>query len=101
MAHDEEAGGVDAVSQLFQPGQFPVGHDAQQHGAGLVGVAALAVEDGHAAVELLQNGLADGVGDLGADRVNHAGQAAEDQVVLERSGAAVARDLGVGAACQR
>lgn len=37
----------------------------------------------------------------GTNRVNHAGQAAEDQVVLERSGAAVARDLGVGAACQR
>ena len=45
--------------------------------------------------------FADGVGDLGADRVNHAGQAAEDQVVLERSGTAVARDLGVSAACQR
>ena len=29
MAHDEKAGGVDAVSQLFQPGQLPVGHDAQ------------------------------------------------------------------------
>lgn len=46
-------------------------------------------------------GLADGVSDLGADRVNHAGQPAEDQVVLERGGAAVGRDLGVGAACQR
>ena len=45
--------------------------------------------------------LADGVGHLGADRVDHAGQAAEDQVVLERGGAAVGRDLGVGAACQR
>ena len=66
MAHDEEAGGVDAVGQLFQPGQFPVGHDAQQHGAGLVGVAALAVEDGHAPVQLLEDGGTDGVG-LAAD----------------------------------
>ena len=66
MAHDEEAGGVNAVSQLFLPGQLPVGHDAQQHGAGLVGVAALAVEDGHAPVQLLEDGGTDGVG-LAAD----------------------------------
>ncbi len=46
-------------------------------------------------------GLADSVGDLGTDRVDHAGQAAEDQIMLERCGAAVGGNLGVGAACQR
>ena len=45
--------------------------------------------------------LADSVGHLGTDRVDHAGQAAEDQVMLERSGAAVGGNLGVGAARQR
>ena len=45
--------------------------------------------------------LVDSVGHLGTDRVDHAGQATEDQVMLERSGAAVVGNLGVGAACQR
>ena len=42
-------------------------------------------------------GLHDGRGDLGADRVDHAGQAAEHQIVLEGLRGEVGRGLGVGA----
>ena len=80
-------------------GMAAIGDDSQLLGNGHGGVDMVARDHDGANTGVV--GLADGVGDLGADRVNHAGQAAEDQVVLERSGAAVARDLGVGAACQR
>ena len=45
-------------------------------------------------------GLRDSSGDLGADRVDHAGQAAEHQIVLKGRGAEVRRLLGIGAAGQ-
>ena len=80
-------------------GMAAIGDDTQLLGDGHGGVDVVARDHDGANASVV--GLADGFGDLGADRVDHAGQAAEDQVVLERSGAAVARDLGVGAACQR
>ena len=80
-------------------GMAAIGDDTQLLGDGHGGVDVVARDHDGADTGIV--GLADGVGDLGADRVNHAGQAAEDQVVLERGGAAVAWDLGVGAACQR
>ena len=54
------------MRQLFQPWQLPVGDHAQQHRLRLPQVAALAVQDGHAAVQLRKDGSADLVG-LGAD----------------------------------
>ena len=42
-ADDEEALRVDGMNELFQLGQFTVGNNAQQHFAGVAGVAALAV----------------------------------------------------------
>ena len=54
------------MRQLFQPWQLPVGDHAQQHRLRLPQVAALAVQDGHTAVQLRKNGSADLVG-LGAD----------------------------------
>ena len=80
-------------------GMATIGDDSQLLGDGHGGVNVVARDHDGANTGVV--GLADSVGHLGADRVNHAGQAAEDQVVLERSGAAIARDLGVGAACQR
>ena len=80
-------------------GMAAIGDDAQLFGDGHGGVDVVARNHDGADTGVVR--LADGVGDLGADRVNHAGQAAEDQVMLERGGAAVGRDLGVGAARQR
>ena len=91
VAHAVEVGARDGLAAI--------GDDTQLLGDGHGGVDVVARNHDGADTGIV--GLADGVGDLGADRVNHAGQAAEDQVVLERSGAAVGRDLGVGAACQR
>ena len=91
VAHAIEVGTGDGLAAI--------GDDAQLLGDGHGGVDVVARDHDGADTGIV--GLADGVGDLGADRVNHARQAAEDQVVLERSGAAVGRDLGVGAACQR
>ena len=54
------------MRQLFQPWQLPVGDHAQQHRLRLPQVAALTVQDGHAAVQLRKDGSADLVG-LGAD----------------------------------
>ena len=80
-------------------GMAAIGDDSQLLGNGHGGIDMVA-RDHHGANTGIV-GLADGVGDLGADRVNHAGQAAEDQVMLERSGTAVGGNLGVGAARQR
>ena len=91
FAHAIEVGTGDGLAAI--------GDDAQLLGNGHGGVDMVARNHDGADTGVVR--LADGVGDLGADRVNHAGQATEDQVMLERGGAAVARDLGVGAACQR
>ena len=91
VAHAVEVGARDCLAAI--------GDDAQLLGDGHGGVDVVARNHDGADAGVVR--LADGVGDLGADRVNHAGQAAEDQVMLERGGTAVGRDLGVGAACQR
>ena len=56
LADDEKAVWVDGVDQLFQAGKLPAGDDAQQHGAGVVGVAARTIQDGDTAVQLVQDG---------------------------------------------
>ena len=91
VAHAVEVGARDCLAAI--------GDDTQLLGDGHGGVDVVARDHDGADTGVVR--FADGVGDLGADRVNHAGQAAEDQVVLERGGAAVGRNLGVGAACQR
>ena len=91
VAHAIEVGTGDGLAAI--------GDDAQLLGDGHGGVDVVARDHDGADTGVVR--LADGVADLGADRVNHAGQAAKDQVMLERGGAAVGRDLGVGAACQR
>ena len=67
-------------------GLAAIGDDAKLLGDGHGGVDVVARDHDGADASVVR--LADSVGHLGADRVNHAGQAAEDQVVLERSGAA-------------
>ena len=91
FAHAVEVGTGDGLAA--------VGDDAQLLGDCHGGVDVVARDHDGADAGIVR--LADGVGHLGADRVDHAGQTAEDQVVLERGGAAVGRDLGVGAARQR
>lgn len=56
LADDEEAVRVDGVDQLFQAGKLPAGDDAQQHGTGVMGVAARTIQDGDTAVQLVQDG---------------------------------------------
>ena len=91
VAHAIEVGTGDGLAAI--------GDDTQLLGDGHGGVDVVARNHDGANTGVVR--LADSVGHLGTDRVDHAGQAAEDQVVLERGGAAVARDLGIGAACQR
>ena len=62
MAHDHKAGGVDGMGQLFQLRQLAVAHDAQQHLLRLVAVASLAMQHGHTAVQLGEDGFADIIG---------------------------------------
>ena len=80
-------------------GLAAVGDDAQLLGDGHGGIDVVARDHDGADAGVVR--LADSVGHLGTDRVNHAGQATEDQVMLKRSGAAVGGNLGVGAARQR
>ena len=91
VAHAVEVGTGDGLAA--------VGDDAQLLGDGHGGVDVVARNHDSADAGVVR--LADSVGHLGTDRVDHAGQATEDQVMLERSGAAVGGNLGVGAACQR
>ena len=79
-------------------GLAAIGDDAQLLGDGHGGVDMVARDHDGADTGVVR--LADSVSHLGTDRVDHAGQAAEDQVVLERSGAVVGGNLGVGAARQ-
>ena len=58
LADDEEAVRVDGVDQLFQAGKLPAGDDAQQHGTGVMGVAARTIQDGDTAVQLVQSSSA-------------------------------------------
>ena len=69
LADDEEAVRVDGVDQLFQAGKLPAGDDAQQHGTGVMGVAARTIQDGDTAVQLVQDGGTELVR-LGADRLS-------------------------------
>ena len=79
-------------------GLAAIGDDAQLLGDGHGGVDMVARDHDGADTGVVC--LADSVSHLGTDRVDHAGQAAEDQVMLERSGAVVGGNLGVGAARQ-
>ena len=90
VAHAIEVGTGDGLAAI--------GDDAQLLGDGHGGVDMVARDHDGADTGVVR--LADSVSHLGTDRVDHAGQAAEDQVVLERSGAAVGGNLGVGAARQ-
>ena len=91
VAHAIEVGTGDGLAAI--------GDDAQLLGDGHGGVDVVARDHDGADTGVVR--LVDSVGHLGTDRVDHAGQATEDQVMLERSGAAVVGNLGVGAACQR
>lgn len=62
-----------------------VGDDAEQHLAGLAGVAALAVEHGHAAVDLGQNGGADLIRP-GADDLDLGAAVAQHQHLVHDDG---------------
>ena len=55
LADDEEESGR-WRGPAFQAGKLPAGDDAQQHGAGVVGVAARTIQDGDTAVQLVQDG---------------------------------------------
>ena len=91
VAHAVEVGTGDSLTAI--------GDDAQLLGDGHGGVDVVARNHDSADAGVVR--LADSVGHLGTDRVDHAGQAAENQVMLERSGAAVGGNLSVGAARQR
>ena len=91
VAHAVEVGAGDGLAAI--------GDDAQLLGDGHGGVDVVARNHDSADAGVVR--LANSVGHLGTDRVDHAGQAAEDQVMLERSGAAVGGNLGVGTARQR
>ena len=69
------------MGQLFQLRQLAVAHDAQQHLLRLVAVAALAVQHGHAPVQLGEDGLADIIGVLTDDLYLGAGSAEEEHLV--------------------
>ena len=81
MAHDHKAGGVDGMGQLFQLRQLAVAHDAQQHLLWLVAVASLAMQHGHAAVQLDEDGFADIIGVLADDLYLGAGSAEDEHLV--------------------
>ena len=51
--------GVDQVGDFFQLGQLPVADNTQQHLFAVPAIAALTVQDGHAAVQLGENGFPD------------------------------------------
>ena len=69
------------MGQLFQLRQLAVAHDAQQHLLRLVAVAALAVQHGHAPVQLGEDRFPDVIGVLADDLYLGAGGAEEEHLV--------------------
>ena len=69
------------MGQLFQLRQLAVAHDAQQHLLRLVAVASLAMQHGHAAVQLDEDGFADIIGVLADDLYLGAGSAEDEHLV--------------------
>ena len=69
------------MGQLFQLRQLAVAHDAQQHLLRLVAVAALAVQHGHAPVQLGEDRFPDVIGVLADELHLGAGGAEEEHLV--------------------